>query len=457
MLLRALCCVLWPLVISASTPAADSPNVVVILADDLGSGDLSCYGSPENETPRLDKLTKSGAKFENFYAACAVCSPSRASLLTGRTPIRAGIYSWIHVSHKMHLRTEETTLAELLKAAGYRTCHVGKWHLGYNLEDGTGGPTPADHGFDHWMATGNNAVPSHHNPRNFVRDGKVLGKQEGYSCQLVVDEAIAWLDQTHDSTEPFYLNVWFHEPHQPVAAPEELSSRHSDTDLPDYYGSIENMDSAVGRLLDHLDSLGITDDTLIVFTSDNGSYRNDRRNNGDVRGVKGTLWEGGIRAPGLFSWPGHIEPGTIIEQPAGIVDILPTVCAAAGISAPSDRTLDGVNLLPALYGESLNRSHPLYWFYARSRPVCVIRDGDFCLIADPEIDLSRENLFDEAMIGDIKRTGLVNFRMFNLKEDPRQEWDLAEEDPQRLEMMKRAMISLHRDVVEEGFDWRTAE
>jgi len=441
------------LVTSFSLNAQERPNIVILLADDLGWGDLSCYGSPENETPHLDALADEGAKFTNFYAACAVCSPSRAATLTGRYPVRVGVYSWISSSHNMHLRVEETTIAELLKEANYQTAHVGKWHLGYDLEDGSGdGPDPGDHGFDHWMATGNNASPSHRNPRNFVKNGEALGELEGYSCDLVVNEGIDWLKTTKDS-HPFFLNLWFHEPHRRVAAPPELAARHADTKEPEYYGCIENMDQAVGRLLKHLEETGKRENTLIIFTSDNGSYMPG--SNGHLKGRKTTLWEGGIREPAMFVWPGQIPAKTVCETPAGIVDILPTVCEAVGIEAPQDRTLDGMSLFPVFENPEMKRPQPLYWFYNPSRPVCVIRDNQWCLIADPTLDLSRSNMFQESFIGPIKETGLTNFRLYNLEDDPSQENDLAAAHPDVTETMKSKMRTIHNDVVDEAYDWRS--
>ncbi|MFG0296049.1 MAG: sulfatase-like hydrolase/transferase, partial [Maioricimonas sp. JB045] len=234
----SLCLIVILLALVSTTSADDArPNVVMLLADDLGYADLSCFDSPEVKTPALDGLAAEGAKFTHFYAGSAVCSPSRAGLLTGRFPVRASVYSWIHTSHNMHLRVEETTIAEVLKQAGYDTAHVGKWHLSYDLEDGSGpNPDPGDHGFDHWLATGNNAEPSHRNPNNFVRNGKALGEVPGYSCQIVADEAIGWLKGRSEPSRPFFLNVWFHEPHRKVAAPEELAARHADTKNPHYYG-----------------------------------------------------------------------------------------------------------------------------------------------------------------------------------------------------------------------------
>jgi arylsulfatase A len=428
-------------------------NILLMMADDLGYEDLGCYGSSENQTPVLDRLAEEGMRFTDFYAGSAVCSPSRAAFLTGRFSVRAGVYSWIHTSHRMHLRREQVTIAERLNSKGYSTAHVGKWHLGYDLVDGSGsGPDPGDHGFDHWLATGNNARPSHHNPNNFVRNGRALGEVEGYSCQIVADEAIHWLETNRDKSRPFYLNVWFHEPHRRVAAPEKFTQKHQDTREPAYYGCIENMDSAIGRLLDKLEVMGAADETLVVFTSDNGSYM--AGSNGPLKGRKTQLWEGGIREPAIMRWPGRIQPGTVCKEPAGVVDLLPTVCAAAGVTVPQDRTIDGADLTPLFNGGSLERQTPLYWFYHPSRPVCVIRQGDWSLAADPKLDLPRGNMFKEESIGDIKKTGLENFRLYNLRQDPGQKTDLGGREPERLRRMKRMMTELHADVMKEAYDWR---
>jgi len=430
---------------------AAPPNVMVMLADDMGYGDLSIYGSLENHTPNLDKLASEGARFTDFYAGSAVCSPSRAALITGRFSVRAGIYSWVHTSQNMHLRREEITIAEVLKEKGYSTAHLGKWHLCYDLVKGSGTrPNPGDQGFDYWMATGNNAEPSHHNPTNFVKNGVALGKVEGYSCQIVVDEAETWLDQHRDKSKPFFMNLWFHEPHMKVAAPEKFRNRHLDTKRPDYYGCIENLDDAIGRLLAKLDKMGVSDNTLIVFTSENGSYM--QGSNDPLKGRKTQLWEGGIREPAIMRWPGHIQPDSVITEPTGVVDILPTICEATGASVPKDRVIDGVSLLPLFSNKRIKRNHPLYWFYNPSRPVCAIREGDWALIADPTIDLPRGNMFKEEYIGNIKETELTNFRLFNLRQDPIQDDEITEHA--KLNQMKAKMLKLHREVVTEAYDWR---
>lgn len=428
------------------------PNIVLMLADDLGWSDLSCYGSAQVKTPHIDSLAEDGLKFTDFYAGSAVCSPSRACLLTGRYPVRAGVYSWIHTSHRMLLRDEEVTIAEMLKELDYATVHSGKWHLGYQLENGSGDqPDPGDQGFDYWMATGNNAVPSHRNPQNFVRNGVAVGETEGYSCQLVVDEALDWYEKHRDPAKPFFMNIWFHEPHARVAAPEHLRARHMDTRNPDYYGCIENLDLAVGRLLDHLDRKGVAENTIVIFTSDNGSYMEG--SNGNLRGRKTQLWEGGIREVGLMRWPGRISPGSNSSFPCGLVDVFPTLAAAVGGRIPSDRIIDGIDLTPVFGGRTPMRQRPLYWFYNPSRPVCVVRSGLFSLIADPVMDLPRGNMFLESYIPDIKKTGLTNFRLYDHSRDPGQEMDVSHQFPEIFEELKASMHEIHRSVVDEAYDW----
>lgn len=435
----------------------EKPNIIILLADDLGYRDLSCYGSTQVYTPNIDKLATEGMRFTDFYAGSAVCSPSRAALLTGRSSVRAGIYSWIHPSQKMHLHSDEVTIAEVLKEQGYVTAHIGKWHLGYDLEEGSGpGPDPGDQGFDYWIATGNNARPSHHNPDNFVRNGKAIGVIEGYSSQIVVENAIKWLDEKRDPSSPYFLNLWFHEPHAPVAAPDELTERHSQTAKPAYYGSIENMDNAIGKLLDRLEQTGQSENTIVFFMSDNGSYMGKYGSNGEFKSGKTKLWEGGIRVPGIVRWPGVVEPGKIERKPAGVVDILPTICGITDTDLPADREIDGTSLVPLYKGNSFTRRKPLYWFYSPSRPVVVIRDGDWSLIADPELDIPKDNLFEEEWIGMIKETRLKNFRLYNLRRDPGQGGESVTDDyPKVFDSMKADLIALHNEIVKEAIDWRT--
>lgn len=441
----------FPGVISA---ADKRPNVVMLLADDLGYQDIGCYGGPV-KTPTLDALAKSGTRFTDFYSGCAVCSPSRATLLTGRHHIRTGVYSWIHdASQKSHLLERERTLAEILKSQGYATAHVGKWHLGLPTSKYKK-PTPDKHGFDYWFATWNNAAPSHRNPTNFIRNGKPVGKLEGYSCQIVVDEAMHWLDKHRDKKSPFFLNVWFHEPHAPIAAPDPIVKKYGK--LKDraaiYSATIENTDRAIARLLEKLKQIDDIENTLIIYASDNGSYRDDRT--GGLRGRKGQNWEGGIRVPGIFSWPGRIKAGHEERNPAGIVDILPTVCGLLGISKPKNRHLDGSDLTPLLTDTSADfvRHQPLFWHLQKSRPIVALRDGNYSLVADPDYELSQSNMFKEAWIPTIKKGTYTNFRLYNLDKDPKQETDLSKKHPEVLARLKKKLLEINESIMKDAHDW----
>ncbi len=441
--------------VAFAQPPSEQPNVLLLLSDDLGYRDIGCYGGPVR-TPTLDGLASQGMRFNQFYSGCAVCSPSRATLMTGRHHIRTGVYSWIHdASQKSHLLRREVTLAEILKDAGYATAHIGKWHLGLPTQ-AHAKPTPDQHGFDHWFATWNNAEPSHKNPNNFIRNGKPVGETEGYSCQIVADEAIAWLDQRGDTPQPFFLNVWFHEPHAPIAAPDSIVKDYGPVNnrAAIYSATIDNTDRAIQRLLNKLKELGVTDRTLIIYASDNGSYRDDRT--GGLRGRKGMNWEGGIRVPGLFVWPGVIKSGTVSSTPAGLVDVLPSVCGLLGLEKP-DRHLDGTDLTPILRGQPENwqRNQPLFWHLQKSRPIVAMRDGDYSLVAEPDYELSKDNMFQEAWIPKIRSGGYRNFQMFNLSNDPQQMNNLAAENPELLEKLKSKLLKINHSIMQEAHDWTT--
>ena len=365
------------------------------------------------------------------------------------------MYSWINdSSQNSHLLLREVTLAEILKAEGYATAHVGKWHLGLPTSKRSK-PTPDQHGFDHWFATWNNASPSHRNPRNFIRNGKPVGELKGYSCQIVVNEAIAWLDGQRLSDSPFFLNIWFHEPHAPIAAPDEIVRDYGKKEdrAAIYSGTIENTDRAIARLLKRLAETEDPKNTLIIYASDNGSYRNDRT--GGLRGVKDMNWEGGIRVPGIFHWPGTIPPGLVSPEPASLVDVLPTVCGLLGLKKPEGVHLDGSDLSPILKGGSgtFTRHQPLFWHLQKSRPIVAMRDGDYSLVADPDYELSPNNMFQEAWIPKIKQGGYTNFQLFNLKSDPNQTTDIAAKQPQRLARMKETLVSINASIMADGEDW----
>ncbi len=499
--------VLSSLMMQALQAHTRMPNVVVLLSDDLGWKDIGCYGGPVR-TPNLDRLAGAGIRFTDFYSGAAVCSPSRAVLLTGRTNLRSGIYSWINDNdQRIHLPQSEVTLAEVLKVEGYATAHFGKWHLGMPTAKYPDKPTPSDHGFDYWFATANNAGPSHRNPKNFVRNGKQLGELEGYSCDLVVNEATGWLDRRANKEVPFFLNVWFHEPHAPLAAPEQLARQYGDPADPAaiYSATIANTDRAIERLIRKLRETNEPEHTLIIYASDNGSYRSDRV--GNLRGIKGANYEGGIRVPGIFCWPGHIAGGSVTNEPAGLVDIVPTVCGLIGIDQPAAQ-LDGADLSDLLMGktEKIAREQPLFWVLPLAGPALAMRDGRYGMVAyrdgevprdhqaiavikkrieatlrstgvfdsetrgstfakqlfegfsDPDAEqlrgqFIRLNQFHESWIPSIKQSKFTSFELYDLVADPSQKYDLSVHIPQVHYRLKSKLQRLAADALQEACDW----
>ena len=436
------------------------PNIVVVLADDLGYGDLGCYGHPRIQSPVIDRLASEGMRLTSCYAAAANCSPSRTGLMTGRFPQRVGIHNWIPMFSPMHVRRSEVTVATLLRDAGYQTCHVGKWHLNgqFNLPTH---PQPSDHGFQHWFSTQNNALPTHHNPRNFVRNGIPVGTLRGYSAGLVADEAIRWL-RGRDPARPFFLYVCFHEPHEPInSAPryKALYEAPADSTLPNHHGNVTQMDAALGRLLSALDRFKLRDNTLLIFTSDNGpaiTRRHPHGSAGPLRDKKGYVSEGGIRVPGIIRWPGHTRPGEVCDEPVCGVDLLPTLCAVAGADVPGDRAIDGTSILPIFSGQKIQRQTPLYWHFnfAQGPSKVAMRDGDWKILATLTGPVLKSTLhLSHADQETIKNAKLATFELYHLGEDIAEKNDLALREPQRLAIMARQLRELYEDVREESPRW----
>lgn len=484
------------------------PNVIVLLADDLGSKDIGCDGGPV-KTPALDELAAKGVRFTDFHSGAPVCSTARATLLTGRHHLRTGVYTVIqdHV-HNMHLLKSEVTIAELLKANGYDTVHLGKWHLGTPFR-GMNKPWVDEHGFDYWFATDLNAAPSHRNPKNFWRNRERVGQLEGYACQLVVDEAIAWLDQERDAAKPFFLNIWFHEPHAPLAAPDEIVSQYGEPGDPAaiYSATIDNTDRAIARLVKKLEQTDSLENSIIIYTSDHGSYRHQR--NGELRGSKGSLFEGGTRTPGIIHWPKGIQGGQIETTLAGGVDLLPTICGLTGIEKPKGVHLDGADLSPLLVGkrEDFKRRQPLTWHSPTSQPIVAIREENYSLVGfrdqeypkdraairaalegmrvilekklgrpltqselwdraynseikTPQWNSLREkfvtlNMFQESWIPTIKAGsgGISRFELYDLSLDPGQKKNIAKKFPGIAKRMREAVLAINADVLEGSPDW----
>ena len=441
------------------TASARPPSVLLILCDDLGYGDLACFGNETIRTPNLDRLAAQGARLTACYAAAPVCSPSRAGILTGRTPDRCGVYDWIPDGHPMHLPAGEVTIASILRDAGYATAHVGKWHLNGRIGDPSQ-PQPADHGFDHWFSTQNNAVPSHRDPTNFVRNGEPVGPLEGFSCQIVADETIRWLTdhEARAPDQPFFAFVCFHEPHEPIDSPDDLVAAYPDATRRGealYFANVTNMDAAVGRLMTALDDLGLADDTLVWFTSDNGPetlnrYRGAWRSHGSpgqLRGMKLHLHEGGIRVPGILRLPGRIEPGAVIDEPISGVDVLPTLAELAGAPVPGDRPIDGASALPALDGRAIDRRVPLHWHYARALggPRAAIRVAGWVYLARTDADLPSGRL-TPAMVDALRAARLTEGELYDLDADLSQNHDLVRTHADQAALMRTMLEQITADV-----------
>lgn len=442
----AVCCAfvgLWPEIATSFADEPARPNVVLVLADDLGWGDLGCYGHPRIKTPNLDAFARQGVRLTQCYSASAVCSPSRSALMTGRTPHRNGVYTWIAAGSEVHLRASEITLPKRLKESGYATCHVGKWHLNgkFNSPDQ---PQPNDHGYDWWLGTQNNAAPSHKDPVNFVRNGKRVGPMTGFSAPLIAEEAADWLKNHRDKSKPFFLSVWAHEPHAPIESDPKFQELYKDLDDPDlrqHHGDVTQLDHAFGMLMKALDEQGLADSTFVLFTSDNGPEgdglaKRNRGSTGGLRGRKRDMYEGGIRVPGIVRWPGKVPAGRTIDVPVIGSDVFPTVLGLAGLKPPSDRVIDGVDVLAVLKGEAqaVDRPAPLYWrLNMAPRGIhMALRDGDWKILASQN---------------------LMRFELYNLKDDPKETANLAEKEPERFAAMRERLTDWNARVLAEGPDW----
>ena len=336
-------------------------------------------------------------------------------------------------------------MAELLKEEGYATCHVGKWHLNgkFNSKDQ---PQPDDHGFDHWLATQNNAAPSHKNPKNFVLNGKELGELEGFA-PLVVEEGIRWLKKIRDPQKPFFLNVWTHEPHLPIESDPkfmDLYKEFDDEGIRQHHGNVTQIDHAFGNLMKALDEMGLAEDTFVFFTSDNGPEGNGlkgrtRGSTGGLRERKRSSHEGGIRVPGIARWPGQVPANVENRTPIIGSDLFSTILGVLDVPPPGDRTIDGTDFMPLFSGKKIEREIPLYWrnHLARGQIRVALRDGDWKILGNE---------------------GLTDFQLFKIEEDWKEQNELSGKHPDKLEALKKKLIDVHRQVEKEGpRDWWVSE
>lgn len=377
-------------------PNPDKPNIIVILADDLGYGDLGCYGGTSIQTPNINRLAAEGIKLTDFHSNGAVCTPTRAALLTGRYQQRAGIEGVILVrgeSSRGGLDTSNTTLAELLQQEGYATGLIGKWHLGYQ-------PCyhPNLHGFDEFRGylSGNVDYHSHYDAAlryDWWHNSDAIN-EDGYSTDLITDHAVNFITQHKD--RPFFLMVAEEAPHFPIQGRKDPAQRLpgkkfnplGSVEDPEatYREMIEVMDEGIGRILQTLEDSQLENNTLVIFMSDNGSEK-PYGSNGSLKGQKGSLAEGGHRVPGIAYWKGKIAPRESDETILSM-DILPTVLTICGIQAPHSLHFDGVDVSETLLNGRQVKNRSLFWRTANEK---AVRSGDFKLIVSPN-DTSLYNL-----------------------------------------------------------------
>lgn len=401
--MRLLCCLLLP---AGAVSAAERPSYVLILADDLGWRDLGVYGSTYYETPNIDRLAAEGVRFTDAYAAGNSCSPTRASILTGKYPARTHVTDWIpgrtpdgaalKIPHWTNfLRHAETTLAEVLSEAGYRTAAIGKWHLGQK------GWWPEDHGFD--VSVGGSHAGSHGSmfPPYWPKEKiERLGwrsfpneRPGEYLTDRITREAEAFLDRHGD--EPFFLYLSHYAVHTRIQGKPELVAKYEAKQPtgpqanPEYAAMVEGLDQSVGAVLEKLEEIGASERTVVVFFSDNGGLSKNGAitSNLPLRGEKSTEWEGGVRVPLIVKWPGRAKAGMTVEEPAISVDLLPTMLEIANVEPPED--VDGKSLVPALEGDASFQRGPIFWHYPHYNahtpiitctPYGAVREGPFKLI-----------------------------------------------------------------------------
>ncbi len=445
--LKILLVLLFPVM---SVAAVQRPNFIFLLVDDLGWGDFGCYGAEFYETPNIDKLASEGMQFSNGYAACTVCSPSRAAILTGCYPARLKLTDWITGHKKPYAKLsvpdwqtwmdhERILLPEALKEAGYATAFLGKWHLMPNGLDNFDEHYPTSHGFD--VNIGGREWGQPKGPGKYFSPFDMPNLDDGKSGDFLTDKltdaALDFLDST-DKETPFLMYFSYYTLHGPIMCPPELEEKYKakaetfDNRKNEYLnprraGMVESLDNSVGRIMAKLDKLGVTDDTVVILTGDNGG--NYDETTAGLKGFKGFSHEGGTREPFIVKWPGKTKPGSACDEMVIGTDFYPTLLEMAGLKQRPEQHQDGVSLVPLLTGPStsLNRE-ALYWHYPhyhRTKPYGAIRQGDWKLI----------EFFEDGQL-----------ELYNLKDDSQERTNLAVSQPEKAELLLAELKAWRKSV-----------
>jgi arylsulfatase A-like enzyme len=371
--------------------AQTRPNIIYIMADDLGYADLSCYGRKDYQTPQLDHLALQGVKFMNAYAAAPVCTPTRTAFFTGRYPARVlvGLYEPIAEGHKdslVGLSPENPSIASLLKKTGYETYLVGKWHLGYLPEY-----SPMRNGFDYFYGFHAGAIDYISHSNDLYENDQAIHK-DGYLTDIWAEKAIEIINKPH--SKPFFLAIMFNAPHWPWQGPRDKAypdtMRLTSGGSPAIYAAMmKSLDDAVGRIVKATDDLKLANNTVIIFTSDNGGERYS--DNGIYKGAKMSLWEGGIREPAFVRWPGKIRENSVTNQVTTTMDWTATILSLAGAKPDPKFPLDGIDIMPILIGKKKETDRTLYWRIFQRNQHKAMRDGKWKYLKDEK---GNEYLFD---------------------------------------------------------------
>jgi arylsulfatase A-like enzyme len=426
---------------------ADDPNIVFVLADDLGWAELGCYGNGFNETPNLDRLAREGMRFTDAYSAAPVCSPFRAALMTGQYPARVGITDYLRPNDPKCLSSDYVTITEALKRAGYTTGIIGKWHLTGYANHGAEESPPNVHGFDEVIVSENRGIGggSYFYPYQFNREIKQRIDGKEYLVDRCNLEAIEFIERHKD--KPFFLYLSHYAIHTGLVGKDELVAKYEKKpgagkgnnamrNNPHLAAQIESIDEGIGMITRKLDELGLAGNTVLIFTSDNGGE--DRvTSNSPLRAGKSTLYEGGIREPLIVRWPGVVKAGSVCRAPMSTIDFYPTFLDFAGLKAESGQILDGVSLLPLLKDEKAKLARDtLYWHYPLAKPhflggrsAGAIRHSDWKLI----------EFFDDGAA-----------ELYNLADDISEKHNLADNMPGKTTELRKRLAKWRAEVGAKG-------
>jgi len=443
----------------SSPIAAERPNIILCMADDMGWGDTGYNGHPVLKTPCLDAMANAGLKFHRFYAGAAVCSPTRGSCLTGRNSTRFGIMT----ANQGHLKKREITLAEILGDQGYRTGHFGKWHLGTMTNDYSGKPgrnprahhlTPGMAGFQEWFSTefavatwdpydpANTHAKEYdprllywHNGKN-ITDGLKQG-MTGCDSRIIMDRVLPFIEKSVQDDRPFFTVIWFHAPHEPIIGGPEYRAMYpqQNENTQHYYAVVTALDEQIGRLRARLRDLGVAENTMLWFCSDNGPEGNSgqvRRRQGsagEFRGRKRSLYEGGVRVPGILEWPAKISSGRATHYPAVTSDYFPTIMEVLGydITRQTKRPYDGLSLMPVIMDDVRQRPAPIAF---AGHGLETLSDNQYKLVHNPsKMRLKHDN----------GKTPVAEWELYDLQNDPSETINLAAKKPDIVSRMQKEL------------------